>query len=206
MVAARLLMVAAECCPVLMVADGCCRVLSSAEGGFQAFKSWEIPIFLLMGLIGGLLGALFNALNIRLSLWRKKHRQTKAAMVMEAVAVGLLTATCQFWLPAIIDHCYPRPSDAECAGTSDNCLYVRYTCDKDHFSPMATAVFTSAEDSIKGFFHNTTHYHPQVPNLSHRCLAVLLSCCPAALLPCCCPATLLLLLLLLSCCLLAANM
>ena len=33
---------------------------------------WEIPGFLLIGVIGGFTGAAFNALNIRISEFRKK--------------------------------------------------------------------------------------------------------------------------------------
>ena len=62
---------------------------------------WELPFFLLMGVVGGLLGSVFNALNIRLCKWRKLHRRTAKLMVIEAVLVAFLTATCQFWLPAI---------------------------------------------------------------------------------------------------------
>uniref|UniRef100_A0A0M3JJ33 H(+)/Cl(-) exchange transporter 7 (inferred by orthology to a human protein) n=1 Tax=Anisakis simplex TaxID=6269 RepID=A0A0M3JJ33_ANISI len=36
------------------------------------YNIWEIPIFLLIGLIGGLSGALFNSLNMKLSKFRRK--------------------------------------------------------------------------------------------------------------------------------------
>lgn len=36
------------------------------------YNVWEIPFFALIGALGGLFGALFNALNARLSKFRKK--------------------------------------------------------------------------------------------------------------------------------------
>lgn len=43
-------------------------------GQFERFsyQIYEIPIFILMGCIGGLLGALWNHLNFKLSVWRVK--------------------------------------------------------------------------------------------------------------------------------------
>jgi chloride channel 7 len=37
-----------------------------------AYNVWEIPFFALIGALGGLSGALFNALNARLAKFRKK--------------------------------------------------------------------------------------------------------------------------------------
>jgi len=36
------------------------------------YSLWEIPFFMLIGLIGGVLGALFNYLNVQLAKFRKK--------------------------------------------------------------------------------------------------------------------------------------
>ena len=38
----------------------------------------EMPVFLLIGVAGGLMGALFNRLNVRLTLWRAKHMVTES--------------------------------------------------------------------------------------------------------------------------------
>ena len=36
------------------------------------YEVWELPIFLLMGVIGGLLGALFNHMNYRITVFRMR--------------------------------------------------------------------------------------------------------------------------------------
>ena len=38
----------------------------------------EMPVFLLIGVAGGLMGALFNRLNVRLTMWRSKHMVTQS--------------------------------------------------------------------------------------------------------------------------------
>lgn len=34
---------------------------------------WEFPIFVLIGIAGGLMGAIFIHLNVKITMWRKKY-------------------------------------------------------------------------------------------------------------------------------------
>ena len=43
------------------------------------YSYYELPIFMLMGAIGGLLGGIFNGLNRRLALFRRRHLTRPAA-------------------------------------------------------------------------------------------------------------------------------
>ena len=56
---------------------------------------WELPIFALIGAIGGLLGALFVHLNIMLTRWRRTHvpMNRPAMRIAEVIAITLITAT-----------------------------------------------------------------------------------------------------------------
>jgi len=45
------------------------------------FAVWEIPFFILIGMGGGLLGALFNHINKKLSIWRTSYPQYKGEPV-----------------------------------------------------------------------------------------------------------------------------
>lgn len=38
-----------------------------------SYRIWELPLFLFLGVAGGLLGALFNYVNQQLCVWRKKY-------------------------------------------------------------------------------------------------------------------------------------
>ena len=40
-----------------------------------AWYAWEIPIFLIIGVIGGLMGALFVSINLKVSEWRNDWMQ-----------------------------------------------------------------------------------------------------------------------------------
>jgi len=62
----------------------------------------ELPIFMLIGVAGGLLGALFNRTNVKLTVWRKKHMASKGRRFFEAVGMGFLTAVLACTLPFVM--------------------------------------------------------------------------------------------------------
>ena len=37
-----------------------------------SYDLWELPLFLLMGVVGGLLGALYNHINFKLTVFRMR--------------------------------------------------------------------------------------------------------------------------------------
>ncbi|KAH9577774.1 Chloride channel [Trypanosoma melophagium] len=58
---------------------------------------FQLPLFALMGVIGGLLGSLFNVVNIRIIRWRKVN--LKMWRVTEAAVVAAVTAVLNFITP-----------------------------------------------------------------------------------------------------------
>ena len=85
----------------------------------SAYHVWELPIFAAMGVFGGLAGALFNVINVKICHLRrdllgprpgdselgtkcwKRPLSKKLARMAEALTIALLTATLQFWVPAL---------------------------------------------------------------------------------------------------------
>ena len=64
---------------------------------------WAVPIFMLLGAICGLLGALFNWGVMRINAWRMEHikHHMHVRRTLEVLAVGLLTATIFVWAPSL---------------------------------------------------------------------------------------------------------
>lgn len=134
----------------------------------------ETPFFLFIALVGGLLGALFNALNARLCRWRREVLvlpQRRKTRVAEALAICFLTATVTYWLPAIFGACEPLPSfddpstplarvDKSLGGThaDAHALYPRYRCAEGEWNPMAQYVFRGSVVCIKGMFHDEARH------------------------------------------------
>eukprot|EP01052_Picozoa_sp_SAG31_P015709 SAG31_NODE_1017_length_10360_cov_35.198811_10_plen_460_part_00 len=69
------------------------------------YQLWELPVFMLMAVVGGLLGALFNILNFKLSLWRRDRGWPKYARHGETVLVAFVSGTAFFLLPLIYYAC-----------------------------------------------------------------------------------------------------
>jgi len=59
---------------------------------------WEVPIFAMVGCLGGYIGALFVNLNVRVTAWRAKHIpvNNKFRRFLEVIAVAALTFTVMF--------------------------------------------------------------------------------------------------------------
>ena len=68
--------------------------------GAQTYKVWELVPFLVVGVIGGLLGAAFTALNLWVSRIRVAKINKKSQWrVAEVVAIAAVSSCLQFLLP-----------------------------------------------------------------------------------------------------------
>lgn len=116
----------------------------SFEG--QTYLSYEIPIFFLMAIAGGLFGALFNAINHHLSLFRLKYVKKNWVRVVESLIVATLSATSAFGLIYFCQDCKP-------IGAANITRPLQFFCEDGEYSAMGTLVFNTPEESIKSIFH-----------------------------------------------------
>uniref|UniRef100_K7G6F7 Chloride voltage-gated channel 7 n=1 Tax=Pelodiscus sinensis TaxID=13735 RepID=K7G6F7_PELSI len=72
----------------------------------------EIPIFIFMGVVGGILGAIFNALNYWLTMFRIRYIHRPCLQVIEAMLVGAVTASVGFVMIYCSTDCQPFQGDA----------------------------------------------------------------------------------------------
>lgn len=111
------------------------------------YEYFEIPIFVLMGCFGGLLGALWNSANIRLSIWRTKYIKVNALKVAEAVLVAMLTATVACIMIYTISDCRPL-------GVDETPYPVQMFCKDNEYNAVAALWFRTPEATVKGLFHD----------------------------------------------------
>lgn len=69
------------------------------------YKYFEIPIFVLMGICGGLLGAFWNATNSRFHLFRARYIKPGWGKILEAMAVSLLGVSIACTMMYVINDC-----------------------------------------------------------------------------------------------------
>ncbi|XP_045075915.1 H(+)/Cl(-) exchange transporter 7-like isoform X2 [Coregonus clupeaformis] len=118
------------------------------ESESVAYNIYEIPLFIVMGAIGGLLGALFNILNYWLTIFRIRYVHRPCLQVMEAMLVAAVTATVSFTMIYFSNDCQPlRPDQSE-----DYTLQL--FCADGQYNSMATTFFNTPERSVRSLFHN----------------------------------------------------
>ncbi|XP_048581083.1 H(+)/Cl(-) exchange transporter 6 isoform X2 [Nematostella vectensis] len=133
-------------------------------GVFQCNKApgkkcdlWNIQdllIFIIMGFVGGLLGAWFNSLNRNLTIHRILYvnSRRKFVKILEAILVALVTTSIAFFCPVYLGSCLSRDLPSQNINLTTKEV-KSYFCSKGEYNDMATLFFNSQEGAIKQLFH-----------------------------------------------------
>ncbi|XP_013381142.1 H(+)/Cl(-) exchange transporter 7 [Lingula anatina] len=144
-------------------------LINFGEFNSVTYNGVEIPIFLMIGAIGGLFGALFNMINHKLSVFRMRHVYRKSTKVVEAMIVAGITAMIAFVLMYFITDCSPLGNDP----TEHP---VQFFCSDGEFNGLAALFFQTPEASVKSLFHDPNNsYQPltlSVFFLVYFCLSI----------------------------------
>ncbi|TPP62755.1 H(+)/Cl(-) exchange transporter 7 [Fasciola gigantica] len=119
-------------------------------GTFKFLDNYTIPeilIFLVMGVFGGVSGALFVKLNSAITTYRQRFIISKSAKVLEVMLISFLTTSVGFLLIWIIDDCSPLAYT-----TSPNPLKLK--CADNEFNSLSSLLFTTPERSLRTLFHD----------------------------------------------------
>ncbi|KAL4273258.1 hypothetical protein GQ457_13G005980 [Hibiscus cannabinus] len=161
---------------VVRVAMGWCKSGNCGHFGSGGFIIWDISDgqedysfeellpMALIGVIGGLLGALFNQLTTYVTRWRRNylHKKGNRVKIYEACLISVLTSVISFGLP-LLRNCTPCPDsdpgfEIECPrapGMDGN--YVNFYCGKDkEYNDLATIFFNTQDDAIRNLFSAKT--------------------------------------------------
>ncbi|GJP48152.1 hypothetical protein CLOM_g7429 [Closterium sp. NIES-68] len=138
------------------------------------FGLLEIVPAVLLGVVGGVLGGVFNHMNVKLCAYRKNqlHRHGAWVRVLEVLLISLLTSAIRFYGP-FLASCLPCPEDPEegggiggrggiralMEGGSFNCPSVvgtgdhkAFACPDGQYNDLASLVFTTNDDAIGNLF------------------------------------------------------
>ncbi|GMT32370.1 hypothetical protein PFISCL1PPCAC_23667 [Pristionchus fissidentatus] len=115
----------------------------------KTYTIWEIPLFLLIGVIGGCTGALFNILNFKISEFRKKFVSNKWQRLLEALLVAAVSAFAGFVFLLVVDDCVPIG-----LGMNKTEGFNRLYCKKGEYSAVVNLFFVNPEEAVRNLFHS----------------------------------------------------
>ncbi|XP_031093188.1 chloride channel protein CLC-d-like isoform X2 [Ipomoea triloba] len=139
-------------------------IIWDISGGQEDYSFEELLPMAVIGVIGGLLGALFNQLTLFISHWRRNylHRKGIRVKIIEACVISVITSVISFGLP-LFRRCTPCPdpdvnSSIECPrapGMYGN--YVNFHCqNSNEYNDLATIFFNTQDDAIRNLFSAKT--------------------------------------------------
>jgi len=81
-------------------------VVHFSVGRSEGYVLYELAPFFVLGVMGGLLGALFTSLNLRIVKWRRRRINRRRYMqVLEVVMLALVVSAIFFTLPEVCSGC-----------------------------------------------------------------------------------------------------
>mmetsp|Transcript_3666 Transcript_3666/g.5472 ORF Transcript_3666/g.5472 Transcript_3666/m.5472 type:complete len:899 (-) Transcript_3666:97-2793(-) len=122
------------------------------------FSLWELSLFMIVGCIGGLIGACFNATNEHLTRWRMKHIAiSKTRKFVEVLIVSTFVTIVSFLLPLIWNRCTELPTDMQDWSNQEKNLVdalVPFQCiPGKEYNEVASLIFADADIAIKQLLH-----------------------------------------------------
>ncbi len=131
------------------------------EGGQSSFAVFELFLFILVGVFGGLIGAVFNDTNERITHWRMKRVNfSKQKRFVEVMLVSVLVSLVSFLLPLFWGKCTPIPTDENFTESQLQLLedLVPFRCVAgEEYNEVASLIFTDPGDAIRQLFHLHKH-------------------------------------------------
>ncbi|KAG9157749.1 hypothetical protein Leryth_017855 [Lithospermum erythrorhizon] len=117
-----------------------------------------IPI-VVIGVIGGLLGSLYNhVLHKVLRLYSLINEKGKFYKLLLALSVSLFTSICQYGLP-YLSKCTPCDStlpDAICPTKGRTGNFKQFNCPNGYYNDLATLLLTTNDDAVRNIFSIST--------------------------------------------------
>jgi H+/Cl- antiporter ClcA len=131
---------------------------NSISGEASNFSIWELSLFTIIGCLGGLIGAIFNAANEHLTLWRMKRiNPSKTRRFVEIICISAAVSVISFLLPLMWGKCTELPNNMQDWTNQEKKLVdalVPFRCiPGKEYNEIASLIFTDADTAIKQLLH-----------------------------------------------------
>ncbi|KAJ4729451.1 Chloride channel protein [Melia azedarach] len=122
------------------------------------YHAMDIIPVTIIGIIGGLLGGLYNHLLHKvLRLYNLINQKGKMHKLLLALSVSLFTSVCQYCLP-FLAKCKPcDPSFSEvCPTNGRSGNFKQFNCPNGYYNDLATLLLTTNDDAVRNIFSSNT--------------------------------------------------
>lgn len=128
------------------------------EPGSTNFRTYELFIFMFMGVTGGFLGAGFNHVHLRVAKYYTTHMATPKLKVIRVVIFTIVMCCVSFILPLMWQKCTKLPTEIETAtwGADEIAMLsrlVQFQCKAGHYNELASLYFVGANQCIQILYH-----------------------------------------------------
>uniref|UniRef100_A0A1B6JQE8 Chloride channel protein n=1 Tax=Homalodisca liturata TaxID=320908 RepID=A0A1B6JQE8_9HEMI len=112
----------------------------------------ELLIFVVMGAIGGLLGAFFNFTNHKLTVFRMRYLNTPWLKVAEVLVVSAVSATIPLCMVYGLQQCVNM-------GDNPTPYPIQMHCQDGEYNSLASLWIQLPETTVRSFFHDINGTH-----------------------------------------------
>jgi H+/Cl- antiporter ClcA len=129
----------------------------SLQGEQSNFSVWELALFMVLGMVGGLIGAYFNFFVMLIFKWREQHMRGAALKCMEVLLVVSVMSVIAMLSPLWWQKCTPLPvvtaawSDQERRLVAD--LVPLYCDARTEYNELASLYLADSDVVIRQLFH-----------------------------------------------------
>ncbi|MBA0848140.1 hypothetical protein Goshw_028950 [Gossypium schwendimanii] len=123
-----------------------------------SYQAMDIIPVIIIGIIGGLLGSLYNHLLHKiLRLYNLINQKGKLHKLLLALSVSLFTSVCQYCLPFLAQCKACDPSFPEVCPTNDRSgNFKQFNCPDGYYNDLATLLLTTNDDAVRNIFSSNT--------------------------------------------------
>lgn len=129
----------------------------SFRGEQSNFSVWELGLFMVIGVMGGLIGAYFNTIVMLIYRWRSENINTKYLQLAEVLLVVSLMSTIALVSPLLWHKCTPLPVVTDAWSEQERLLVadlVPLYCDsRTEYNELASLYLADSDIVIRQLFH-----------------------------------------------------
>lgn len=139
----------------------------SLQGEQSNFSVWELALFMVIGVMGGLIGAYFNFFVSMIAKWRQVHVRGKLVRLLEVLLIVSVMSGIALASPIMWGRCTPLPVVSDAWSDQERRLaadLVPLYCDaRSEYNELASLYLADGDVVIRQLFHfreGGDHYGP----------------------------------------------